>query len=58
MVGKTKMLIGLFLIMCRIKPLGRPRHGCEDNIEIDTRGLEWEHGGIFRLYGNKEFLYQ
>jgi hypothetical protein len=26
------------------RPLGRPRHRCEDNIKIDLRNIEW--GGM------------
>jgi len=51
------MHIGLFLIMCRIKPLGRPRHGWEDNIKIDTRE-DWNGNmvGSLGYMGTRNFF--
>jgi hypothetical protein len=38
-------------------PHGRPMHRWENDIKMDIRGSEYEHGGIVRLCRDKEFLY-
>jgi hypothetical protein len=36
------------------RPLGRPRHRCEDNIKIDLRELGWECMDWIRLTWNTD----
>jgi hypothetical protein len=34
------------------RPLGRPRHGWEDNIRMELREIGWEGVGCIHLAGN------